>query len=472
MEAGLQAADPYFNTKKLLRLEGRLLRIGYPDFEPEGTPNPGEDVYDLDRDIDRIFVFGAGKGIQRVVKALEEVLGEDLDGGQIVVKHGDDLILERVNVVFGAHPVPDEGCVEGCRRMMEMIQELKLTPRDLVFTVVANGVSSLLTMPVPSITLEEVKSVTRIMQIEKGLSTLTVNFVRNQLDQLKGGRITRMLHPAKMVHIASVDLNEPNSLGGRGYEGQMRSNIWIHTFPDYTSSEEAIKVLHRHGIWKEMAPSIRHHLNHINLEQEVLRAEEFQSFDCRIYGVMPTHLNFIPVVMERARQLGYEPHLLTNKTWTEARGAGEFVGRIANTIHQENQPFRSPCALVMTGEMFVTVGKESGIGGRNQEFTLAAANVIEGSKRIVVAAADTDGTDGPGGRFNEDAWSKGCKILCGGITDGYSAGEALKRGVDLPDILKTHNASDALWRLDSGIWATQNISVQDLMVVLVMEHDG
>jgi hypothetical protein len=40
--------------------------------------------------------------------------------------------------------------------------------------------------------------------------------------------------------------------------------------------------------------------------------------------------------------------------------------------------------------------------------------------------------------------------------------------VNIAAALKTHATSSALWKLNSGIWATQNISVQDLAVVLVM----
>lgn len=58
-----------------------------------------------------------------------------------------------------------------------------------------------------------------------------------------------------------------------------------------------------------------------------------------------------------------------------------------------------------SGENVVTVGKESGVGGRNQEYCIAAAIRIAGSENIVVGAVDTDGTDGPGGfRYIHSIW--------------------------------------------------------------------
>lgn len=472
METGLQAADPYYNAKKLLRLEGGRLHIGYPDFEPNGSPKTGEDVYDLATDIDRIFVFGAGKGIQRVVKAIEEVLGDYLTGGQVIVKHGDDLILEKVGVTFGGHPIPDEGCIAGCRRMVEQIENAHLTERDLVFTVAGNGISSLLTYPVPEVSLEEVMDAVRIMQIQKGMPTPKVSFIRNQLDRLKGGRITRMLCPAKMVHIVSIDINEHNAFGDRGYYALMNSNMWLHFLPDMTSAYEAVAILKDSETWELVSPAIREYLQNCPPEREVLRQNEFEAMDCRIYGIMPNNTNFVPVAMKKAEELGYPAYLLTRRTFVEAAPAGALLARMANNVESFSDPFKAPCALFMTGELLVTVGNSKGIGGRNQEFALSAATVLNNSRRIVVAASDTDGTDGPGGNFDDDAWAQGCHALNGGIIDGYTLSEAKNRGVDIPMALKTHATSKALWDLDSGIWATQNISVQDLIVAIIMDHDG
>jgi len=50
--------------------------------------------------------------------------------------------------------------------------------------------------------------------------------------------------------------------------------------------------------------------------------------------------------------------------------------------------------------MLLFVGKEKGIGGRNEEFVLSTALGIAGSEDIViVSVVDTGETDGPGIRF-------------------------------------------------------------------------
>jgi glycerate-2-kinase len=114
--------------------------------------------------------------------------------------------------------------------------------------------------------------------------------------------------------------------------------------------------------------------------------------------------------------------------------------------------------------MLVTVNQENGIGGRNQEWALAAALQIAGSPNIVMGAVDSDGTDGPGAQY---APGMDYPTLAGGLVDGYTAGEARRRGIDLRDALRRHDTTPPLLALDSGILAPQSTGLQDLCVILV-----
>jgi glycerate 2-kinase len=75
LEAGLEASDPYPALFQLVRLQGNKMTVGKKEFEPTGSPKTGDDVYDLSK-IKHIYVLGAGKGIQRVAKAFEDLLGD------------------------------------------------------------------------------------------------------------------------------------------------------------------------------------------------------------------------------------------------------------------------------------------------------------------------------------------------------------------------------------------------------------
>jgi glycerate 2-kinase len=458
LEAGLQAADPYQNTRELVRVDNGRLIVGGSRFEPAGSPVSGEEVFELSR-LGRILVLGAGKGLQRVAKALEDVLGERLTGGHIIDKKGHPVILERIEVTLGGHPVPDDDCVKGCRRILELTQGL--TRNDLVFTCIGNGVSALLTLPVPGVSLEDVKATTRIMQIEHGAPTPDLNPVRNHLDMLKGGRIARLLQPAHVIDLVAI---EPGD-----YRELMHENFWLHTLPDGTTYDMAIDSLHKWGAWDEVPESVRRFLAARDDAADTVKAEEYERMGHRIFGVMPgpRQTAKLPAAMQKARELGYQPYLLGEEVSAiEASQAAAYLSEVARTIERRGQPFESPCALFTSGEMVVTVGKCGGMGGRNQEFALAAARRIAGSTRIVMASVDTDGTDGPGTQFTSGKQTLPC--LAGGIVDGFTAREAPAAGVDISDALRRHDATPALWRLRCGILAEPSISLNDMTVALIM----
>ncbi|MFH1758124.1 MAG: DUF4147 domain-containing protein [Pseudomonadota bacterium] len=458
LEAGLQAADPYANARKLIRVENGKLIVGNKEFEPGGSPRTGDEVYDLSR-LGRIYVLGAGKGIQNVAKAIEDVLGDRLTGGQVIDKKGHPLILKRIGVTLGGHPTPDEDCVKGCERILEITRDL--TERDLVFTCVANGVSSLLTMPVAGISVEDLRQTTMVTQIERGMPTRHLSPIRNHLDRMKGGRISRYIHPAKMIHILAIDPGE--------YDQRMHENYWLHTLPDSTTFQEAIDNLKRWKALEAVPAAVRKHLEEADPEQETLKAQDFAKMSFRIFGLMPGYWQSGKLLsaMKKAEELGFKAIMVADQLIEiEATQAGTYMAAIANTVERRGLPCDPPCALFSSGELVVTVGQEKGIGGRNQEFALSAALRIAGSKNIVIASVDTDGTDGPGSQFI--AGSADIPCLAGGIVDGRTVESAKKLGVDIVGELKRHNTSPALWRLNSGIVATPNISLIDLTVALIM----
>ncbi len=456
IEAGLQAADPYHNVHKLVRVEANRLLVGNPAFDPLGSPWSGTDAYDLST-LGRIWVFGAGKGVQRAAQALEEILGDRLAGGHIIDKKGGDpAYLKRIEVTLGSHPVPDEDCVRGSRRILEMTQGL--TADDLVFTVGASGFSSLLTLPAPGVSLEDVRRTVYMLQIERGVPTSDLSPIRNHLDVLKGGRFAAHLLPACAIHLLA---KEP-----RPWQELIYENTWVHSFPDCSTYADAIDNLKKWDAWEAVPESVRDNLLRADPAFETIKPEQYLEFPHRIFGMFHEEEGRWVTPRKRAQELGYQPVLLATGLGVEAAHAGRYAAAIAKTIAKSAHPFKAPVALITGGELLVTVGQQSGIGGRNQEWALAAAQEIAGNQRIVMGAVDTDGTDGPGAQYTPGA--EHIPTLAGGIVDGYTMAEAQERNVDLGATLKRHDATPALLALDSGILATQSTGLQDLGVILVM----
>ncbi len=460
LEAGLRAADPYDNVRQLVRIEGERLVVGHPAFDPLDAPWSGADVYELS-DLGHIWVFGAGKGVQRVAQALEDALGERLTGGHIIdKKSGDPAYLKRIEVTLGSHPIPDDDCVRGSQRILEMTRQL--AANDLVFTIGASGFSSLLTLPVPGVGLEDVQRTVYRLQIERGMPTSELSPIRNHLDLLKGGRLAERLLPARAIHLLA---KEP-----RPWRELIYQNTWVHTFPDCSTFADAVANLKAWGAWEEVPEPVRAHLLRADPAYETVKPERYLQFPHRIFCLFREEEGRWISPRRKAEELGYHAVLLATGVACEAAQAGRYAAAIAKTIEKHGQPFEPPVALITGGEMLVTVGQETGIGGRNQEWALAGALAIAGSPHIVLGAVDTDGTDGPGAQYAPGA--EGMPTLAGGIVDGYTVGEAQVRGLDLREALRCHDTTPALLALESGILATQSTGLQDLGVILVRGRNG
>ena len=462
-DAGLDALDPYVRVKMLVRLENGKIILDNRDFEMRGDPHAGPAVYNLS-DYDRIYVVGAAKGVQRAALALEEVLGNHLTGGHVIAKYGEELICRRIKVTFAGHPVPDENCVRGCQAIEQIAAQT--TPRDLVFTLSGSGCGSLMTYPAEGINLEDIAVFTRMMQIEKGVPTSELNKIRTHIDRFKGGRLSRLLWPATLIHMTTAD---PAKIGvpvlRANYFEMLRANTFFPPLSAGSTYADCISIIQKWDAWERTPESIRKHLIAGGPHNENMSVEEYETLGARFFGLIFKDSTVYPAVRAKAAELGYPCVMLSEYMEAEAAEAGKVNAQIALCAERMGEPFKAPIVLMTSGENVVTVGHEKGVGGRNQEYCIAAAKWISGSEKIVIGAVDTDGTDGPGGLSLPGAPT----CLAGALVDGETMREAASAGIDLLAALKTHSASEPLWKLGCGINATSNVSALDLGIILVMD---
>ena len=459
LDTGLDSLDPYFRVKEFIKIVDNKIIINNKGFEMKDDPHSGAICLDI-KEYDRVFVIGAAKGIQRAALAFEEVLGDVLTGGHVIGKHGEEIICKKIGVTLAGHPVPDEFCVEGCRKIEELLCDVN--ERDLIFTVFGSGCGSLFTYPAGNITIDDISKFTYMMQIEKGVPTSDLNPIRTHIDRFKGGRITRLLKKATLVHTVTADPSKMNTPVLRvPYFEMLRNNTFFPTVATASTYKDCIDIIRKWDAWEETPKSIREHL--LSGTDENMTVEEYESYGCRFFGLIFKDSTVYPAVRKKAEELGIRCVMLSEYMEAEAREAGYVDANMALCCERLGEPFKPPIVLMSSGENVVTVGKECGVGGRNQEYCLAAAMKIDGSQSIVIGAVDTDGTDGPGGFVYENAPS----CLAGAVVDGYTIEEAKEKGIDLQNALKTHGTSEPLWRLDSGVWATANVSALDLRIIYI-----
>jgi len=134
--------------------------------------------------------------------------------------------------------------------------------------------------------------------------------------------------------------------------------------------------------------------------------------------------------------------------WDYARAADYLLARLRGSPQN-----RSPICLVSGGEVTVTVAKNSGVGGRNQQFALYCAEKIEGES-ITVLSAGTDGIDG-----NSPA--------AGAVVDGVTVARARQHGLNVDSAISRFDAFPLLEAIgDAIVTGPTGNNVRDLRILL------
>jgi glycerate 2-kinase len=162
--AGLDGVDAAAAVARWVRMRETTLRVG-------------GDSLALDA-FERIRVVGMGKASAAMAGPLEEILGDRIDDGVIIVKDGHALPLIRIRVREAGHPIPDERGVRAAEEMIRLVEGS--LPRDLVFCLVSGGGSALSPAPARGITLGDMQEITRLL-LGSGATIHELNTVRKHL---------------------------------------------------------------------------------------------------------------------------------------------------------------------------------------------------------------------------------------------------------------------------------------------------
>ena len=457
LEAGLAAVDPYTNTGRLIQIKNEKLFVGgHPEMDLSGY---GDEVIDLSRAGD-IYVIGAGKTVQRQAKALEDVLGDRLTAGAVTIKKGEEILLKKIEVTEGAHPVPDEKSVAGTQKIVEIARQAK--EGDLVFVLFSSGSSSLFALPLEDSSLEETRAVYKLA-IQYGDQSIIWR-VMKYFSAVNSGRIVMMIHPARAVNLLMSIKGYESWKGSIPMEGD-----WIPSWPPGPQRlGDAVEEMKSGPWWEELPPAMRAALDRRDPKCEVPSLESFRRVQSS-YWQPVNNRRMLEAAKEKAEACGFNGAILGSWWMVQSSDAAEIMTGIARDCLRYGAPFPPPVALISGGEMTVPVGKAKGIGGRNQEFVLSAAIRLPevSSAGIVIGSIDSDGTDGPGIQFAPGA-SSDFRTLAGGIVDGNTLAAARAEGIDLQAELRNHNSTPVLMKLKSGIY-TGNTGIVggDLRVVLV-----
>lgn len=394
------------------------------------------------KDYDRILVVGAGKAGAPMAKALEDLLGDRIADGVIVVKEGHGLPLKRVRIHEASHPVPDERGIRGAEDILSLVD--KAAERDLVLCVISGGGSALLVAPAEGVTLADKQEVTRLL-LACGADIHEINTVRKHLSRAKGGGLARFAHPATVVSLILSDVigDDLNVIASGP------------AVPDTSTFADAREVFGKYDIWDRLPESVRLRIQR-GLAGEIADTPKagdvvFQRCYSELVG---TNIQALIAAGRAAQELGYQPLILSSTVEGEAREVVKMFAAFAKEVRNSANPIAAPACILCGGETTVTIQGE-GKGGRNQEFALASAMIIDGMDNVVVLSAGTDGTDGP-----TDA--------AGAVADGRTMARARACGLDPLDFLKRNDAYHFFQPLDDLIiTGPTRTNVSDVYMILV-----
>ena len=364
----LRAVDPVAAVKRCLKVEGGDLTV-------DGK------AYSL-RDYDRIYVTGAGKAGASMALAVETILGDRITKGVINVKYGHVSQLKRVKLNEVGHPIPDEKGVSGSEEIAELLEQL--VEKDLVICLISGGGSALLPSPTEGISLEDKQRMTNLL-LECGANINEINAIRKHISKLKGGGLARLAYPSTLIALILSDVvGDPLDVIASG-----------PTVPDKSTFGDCMAILRKYDLLDRVPESIKARIQRgIKGEIEETPKAGNPIFEKTQNVIIGSNIIAVKAAEQRAGELGYNPLILSTYIEGETREVAKVHAAIAKEIIKTNHPIGPPACIISGGETTVTI-RGNGLGGRNQEFVLAAALDIQELTGVVVLSGGTDGTDGP-----------------------------------------------------------------------------
>lgn len=385
-----------------------------------------------------IYLVAIGKAAWQMANAAVGCLKQPPTDGIVLTKYGHAQgPVPGVRCFEGGHPIVDENGLAGTEAILDMTAHL--TAQDRVLLLISGGGSALFEKPlVPLPVLQEFNR----QLLAAGASITEINIVRKRLSAVKGGRFAKWCEPAHVDCIILSDvLGDAVDMIASGPAA-----------PDRSTCEDALAVVEKYGL---------------DATEEVLaclRRETPKRLGQVSYQVIGSVAQLCAAAAEKCGELGYETHILTDQMCCEAREAGLFLASLARDVQPTdgkevlarsvqpskestlpprggqpstgktapagNEPSQGKRAYIAGGECVVHL-RGTGMGGRNQELALAAAQGLAGIPNVALFSVGSDGTDGP-----TDA--------AGGYVDGDTLAALAAQGIRVRDVLANNDSYRAL----------------------------
>jgi glycerate 2-kinase len=342
-----------------------------------------------------VHVVAVGKAAVGMTQGALDALHDVIISGDVITKHGHAgaPLPPQLRVHEAGHPIPDERGVNATNLAIAALNRLE--PGTAVFALISGGGSALLEAPQPGVSLADLAQTTDLL-MRAGAPIEALNAVRSPLSRVKAGglRAAAPRSPWGTVILSDVLGNDPRVIASGP------------TIPGGSDPQRALEVIDRFGVLEQVPSSVRAALEAASDAPQPVRMQQ------DVLLVVADNGTAVEAAAAKARELGLECRVVWQAAQGEAADLGrEFVSVLAGVPESID-------VVLGGGEATVTV-RGDGQGGRNTEFSLAAALELERRELAewVVASLSTDGQDAMTG-------------FAGAIADAGTPQRARDAGVD------------------------------------------
>ena len=351
----LEASLPKNFISKHCRLENELLTVG-------------DDSYDLTK-YKNIYIFGSGKAAFTMAKEIENLIGERIFKGLIVMPKSDEK-LKNIEVCIGSHPLPSQKSFDSAKKLLKMMQECE--KEDLYIYLLSGGSSALIELPIEPISLEEFQKTTQLM-LHNALEIQEINSVRKHISQIKGGRLAEVCKATGIVLVLSDIIGDDlHSIGS------------APLYADLSSYSEAKEILESKNIFHLLPQSVQMVLEK-GCSGLLSETPNLQKENVKHY-LVASNTQALEAAAKSASSQGLSVKVVQEAMQGDVGAMVKKMLNIAKVSRERCILFGGECTVKVSG---------NGQGGRNQHtVALMLKEICAEGLDICFLSAGTDGIDG------------------------------------------------------------------------------
>ncbi len=421
----LETTDLSYLINKSVTLEENILKISGKTFP-------------LDK-YRKIFLAGVGTSALNIAKSFEELLGDKLSQGVIMVPPGYGGTLNKVVVKEVTSPLMDPSSKRILRDLFFLLGSAE--EEDLIILILTKGTSEILESLPDTVPVADYNTLLKALRAV-GARQEEITAIKMHLSQLKGGQIAYITHPATLIALVISD--EPGGDLWQTYQGP--------TYPDPKTFEYCRRILIRYRLPMKLTPAV---LNHFNLGMRGKIPETLKRNDPRLAKVhnflIQDSSSLAADALSAAEKRGFNCSILSTRLDGSALQLGKFFGCIMKDIAEFGIPLEPPC-------VFIASGKARGLETSPLEglcsTALSCASLIEGVSNAYLLAGNSF-------HFEEEGFS-GC------IISGDTITKLREGGMESADFIRMGKSHAVLKELEMLVPGKFNpVDCGELFIMMV-----